>query len=353
VGAVHLIDILSLRPVPAAGLFLTLTRRCPLSCAHCSTNSMLSSGEHAADIFVRLVDSFTAENRPDLLLLTGGEPLLRPRLVQSLTERAHAVGARVSLISGMFFARQPEIPPLIARAIDGVDHFTASLDVFHEQQVARAAVFRVLRTLVDAGKDVSLQVVGMGEQDPYLADVIGDIRRTFDDRVPVLVGQVHAAGRARDWLREELAPADTAPLPCVMAAWPVVTFDGTVVGCCNQDVVDGPVPPHLRIGHAAEDDWATIRERYLTSNMMRAIRTFGPEYVADQYGSGKIACDGYCSTCYRLSDDPGISERLQPALASPGIRVVEKQVEALQREYFPSGIPQYEPLRWLGYAPRR
>ena len=42
----HLMEVLELRPVPGAALFLAVTRRCPLSCAHCSTNSMLSSEEH-------------------------------------------------------------------------------------------------------------------------------------------------------------------------------------------------------------------------------------------------------------------------------------------------------------------
>ena len=37
--AVHLADYLAIRAVPAAGVSLALTRRCPLNCAHCATNS--------------------------------------------------------------------------------------------------------------------------------------------------------------------------------------------------------------------------------------------------------------------------------------------------------------------------
>src|SRR5262245_46928751 len=141
----HLMDVLPLRPVPAAGLFLALTRRCPLACAHCSTNSLIGSEEHPEAIFLRFVETFTPANRPELISLTGGEPLLRPQLVAGLAERAHAVGTKVDLISGMFFARQPRLPASIDRAIAGVDHFAASLDIFHEQQVPRAAVFHVFQ----------------------------------------------------------------------------------------------------------------------------------------------------------------------------------------------------------------
>lgn len=348
----HLMDLLALRPVPAGAVFLALTRRCPLACAHCSTNSLLSSEQHSADLFLRFVDTFTPDNRPEVLLLTGGEPLLRPKLVRELTARAHAVGTKVSLISGMFFARQPTVPAAIDRAIAGVDHFTASLDVFHEQQVPRAGVFRVFEALRARGQQVSFQVVGLGEQDPYLADVTDAIRRQFADRVPVLVGQVGAVGRAKEWLREEGAPrVDIAPSPCAMAAWPTVTFDGTVVACCNQTVVDGPAPPHLRLGHAAVDSWATVRERCLHSTMLRAIRVFGPEAVADRHGSGKVTCDGYCPTCYKLSDDPVIAERLAPVLARPSMRFVERQVVTLQRGRRSYGIPAYGHMAELGYEP--
>src|SRR5947209_1142650 len=128
----HLVEILARRQVPGAGLYLSLTRRCPLSCAHCSTNSSLSSEEYEASNFLKLVDSFTVDCHPEILVLTGGEPLVRPGLVRGITERAHAVGTRVVLASGMFFARQATIPASLNETIRGVDHLTASLDIYHE-----------------------------------------------------------------------------------------------------------------------------------------------------------------------------------------------------------------------------
>jgi organic radical activating enzyme len=353
----HLQEILSLRQVPAAGLYLSLTRRCPLSCAHCSTNSSLASEEHAATRFVQLVDTFTSDCRPEVLVLTGGEPLLRPRLVRDLTERAHAVGTRVVLASGMFFARLPVVPPTLDRAIREVDHFTASLDVYHEKQVPRAEVFRAIHVLLDRGQDVSFMVVGLTEDDPYLVDVVADIRRSFDDRVPALVGLVGAVGRARDWLAagpDEPALSAVEALPCDLAAWPVVTYDGTVVACCNQAVVDGPVPAHLRLGRAAEDDWPSLRQRYSESPTLRAIRTFGPLYVADRYSGGTVACDGFCSTCMRLSDAPEIAERLEPVMARPVMRILEDQVTLFQQQRFVSrhAPPAFAHLAHLGYSSR-
>jgi pyruvate-formate lyase-activating enzyme len=327
----HLTEVIALRPVPAAALLLALTRRCPLTCAHCSTNSMLASEEHAAEIFVKFVSTFTPDDRPELILMSGGEPMLRPKLVRELAKRAHAVGCRSHVLSGMFFARGRGIPRPIRQAIDEVDHFSASLDVFHEREVSRGQVFRVLHELVAEGKDVSLQIVGLGDDDPYLAGITDEIRRTFDDRVPVLVGRVGAVGRAASWLSVDEEEVHLDPDPCSLAAWPLVCFDGTIVGCCNQDVVDGPPPEHLRLGHAATDDWPDVRKRYLRSSMLRAIRLFGPEYLAHHY-SEKVACDGYCSTCFRLStEDPGLEQRIAAELEKPVLRAMEA-VAALQRK---------------------
>lgn len=315
----------------------------------------MTSEQYAGEIFLRFVETFTPANHPQVLMLTGGEALLRPRLVQRLIELAHAAGTRVSLTSGMFFARQQQIPPSIERAIAGLDHFTASLDIFHEQQVPRAAVFRVLKALVERGQDVSIQVVGMDENDPYLADVTADIRRTFNDRVPAYVAPVNAVGRAREWLeeREHYAPLDIAPQPCGLATWPVMTYDGTIIACCNQEVVDGPVPPHLRLGHSLEDDWTTISGRLLQSNLLRAIRVFGPEYIANRHSAGKVDCDGYCSTCYRLADDPAISERLAPLMARQTMRFVERQLVTIQQQRSSFGIQAYQYMLGLGYDPER
>jgi pyruvate-formate lyase-activating enzyme len=355
--AMHLAQMLALRPVPASAIFLSLTRRCPLSCAHCSTNSTMISEEHSGEMFLRFVRTFTAAERPELLLLTGGEALLRPRLVRDLAEAAHAVGTRVMLISGMFWARQPRVPPLIDQAIRCVDHLTASLDVFHEREVSRAQVFAALQRLRDRGQDVSLQVVGLNDDDPYLADLIADIRAYFHDQVPALAVRVGASGRAATWFVPEAlpTPTDVPPQPCPMAAWPTVAYDGTVAACCNQTVIDGPVPSHLRLGHIAVDGWREIRERTLQSGLLRAIRVVGPEYLVARHGSGAARCDGYCETCYRLPDDPALARRADTLMASPGMRLIEKQVQVLQQSGFVrrQGIARYEFMATLGYAPER
>ena len=303
----ELAEFIGLRPVPCAGLLLTLTRRCPLSCAHCSTSSTMAGEEPVAGQLLKFVGSFTTEERPEVVLLTGGEPLLLPGLVHELATRVRAAGARSALLSGMFFAKGGPIPRRIMRAISSVDHFSASLDAFHEREVERANVFRAVRQVLDSGTPVSFHLAGTGADDPYLADVTAAIRREFADRVPMLVNEVRPVGRAAAWSSASThRPEGGRVLPCAMAAWPVVAFDGAVLACCNQRTVDSrPAPAHLLLGHIAEDDWGTVRRRSLSSPVLRMVRAVGPAHLYDRYAAAPCA-DGYCAGCRSLSEHPEV-----------------------------------------------
>lgn len=314
----------------------------------------MGSEESPAEMFLGFVDTFVPGDRPEVLAISGGEAFLRPALVRELAERASLVGCRTMALSGMFWASERRIPPAIKRAIDALDHFSVSLDVFHEREVRREDVYRVLGTLLDEGKDVSIHLVGLNADDPYLLERSEEIQSIFDGRVPMLVNDVKSVGRAAQWLelREELSTMEADP--CTLAAWPIVAFDGTIVACGNDDVVDGPAPPHLRLGHAATDGWPAVRARCRASSLLRAIRTFGPEYLADRQGSGVVACNGYCSTCQQLSNDPALEARVTALMARPAAGLLEEQAVSLQlrggaRSFMRRhGLPQYADLVTLG-----
>jgi hypothetical protein len=321
----HLVEIVRRRTVPGAGLLLALTRRCPLSCAHCSSRSTMDSEEYADAPFRRVVASFTPEDRPDLVYMSGGEALLRAGLVHDLARAARERGTRSVVLSGMYFARGGrDIPAAVRRAIGAVDHFAASLDAFHEREVGRAEAFAALHRIRDWVPDVSFQVTGLSPEDPYLAGLVADIRRAFADEVPVLVDYVQASGRAADWLpRTEAAVAHGAVIPCALAAWPLVHYDGTVFGCCSQALVARLRPAHLTLGRADADSWPRLRAAAQSAPLLRAVRLLGPVYVRDRFGTAGTPRDGYCGTCVALAGDPGVAGAVAAFLDSPAGRRLE------------------------------
>lgn len=356
----HLAELLTLRGTPAAAVYLTITRRCPLHCAHCSTNSSLASEHYGGAAFLRFVETMTPESHPHVILITGGEPLLYPRLIRGLADAGHRAGSKIQVISGMFFVKgRSSIPPPILDALEGVDLFTASFDHFHEQEVPRENLIAALRELSDRGIDVSLQLTGMPEDGGYVDGLVADFREAFADTVPMLVTEVAPIGRGRDLIAaQSTVDYEPAVAPCSMAAWPVVSYDGSVIACCNQSAVDGGASDHLRLGHIASDDWSTIYTRCLASPLLRAIRLWGPRWTA-KHQLGRTPESGYCETCLALRTNSPTAAALDAVLGRESTKLIEAQVELLGRAAGPValarrfGNPRYAELTELGYTEQR
>jgi hypothetical protein len=305
----------------------------------------MASEQHDGEPFLRLVRSFTADTQPQVVWMTGGEPLLRPQLVAELAETAAERGVRSALLSGMWFATRGPARA-VRRALGSVDHVSASIDRWHEAEVPRRAVLNRLGELLADGTGVSVHLVVEGPGDPYLDEAVGEIRAVLDDRCPVIVSALGPHGRARAWappgIRGGPAPAD----PCPQTAWPTVAYDGTVLACCSQLAVDGPVPEHLRLGHAAVDDWEAIASHAVRSPALRAIRTFGPRWLAEQHGARD--CGGYCETCLQLGDDRGVAASIEAQMARPGTALLEAHAAGALRRREWQQIPGVEHLLELG-----
>ncbi|MFJ1707208.1 radical SAM protein [Kitasatospora sp. NPDC088346] len=355
----HLADLLTLGARPAAGLLLALTDRCPLACAHCSTASTMDSAQSPGEPFRRLVHSFEPDCRPELILMSGGEPLLRPGLVADLTAAAARAGTGAALLSGMFFARGGAgLPPAIRRAVAGLAHFAASLDAQHEREVGRAEVFGALTAVLDLVPAVSLHVTappGAGP-DPYVDGLVADVRRRFGARVPMLVSAVRPTGRARGLLPAP-GPGRTDPGPCEFAHWPLVDQDGTVLACTRQSLLRDGGPPHLILGHAARDSWRTLAARTLGDPLLRSVRTLGPVGTRQRHGPPDApgCAPDACRSCLALT--PATAARAAAVLATPAGQRMERAVLALTAARAPrrlaaarGALPGYADLVELGWA---
>lgn len=352
----HLVEMLARRAVPAAGVSIGITRRCPLSCAHCSTSSTMQSEESKPELFTRFVGTFTEDSHPEFMAMSGGEALLRPVLVKNLALKARAVGTKSSVLSGLFFARKPGIPKSVKAAIDAVDHFSVSMDAFHEREVPRFNVFSVLSQLLDEGKHLSLHIAGERANDPYLDELVAVVQKRFAQRIPMLVNTLSPFGRAKTFFVQSAA-SGIEPVeadPCTMAAWPVVGFNGTVAACGNDNLI-GCVPNHLRLGDIRVDTWADIHSRCVGNDMQMALRTYGPQYLQGKFAaSGKTRCKGYCDTCIDIGAEKAVQVSVNALMKKPGAKLLSDSVVNLQIEMGAVGFakryshPRFAELVLLG-----
>jgi pyruvate-formate lyase-activating enzyme len=368
---VHLSELLALGTRPGAGLLIALTARCPLSCAHCSTDSSMDSVQYSDEPLRRLTSTFMPQARPDAVLMSGGEPLLRPELVAQILADCGRTGSRSALISGMFFARGGRaLPPPISAALTGLDHFAASTDREHEREVDREDVFAALTAVLDRVPAASLHITTTpprdGRPDSYVDTLVADVRRRFGARLPMLVSAVQPTGRAAraaDRPGKRLATgADsehtTTAAPCEFAGWPLVDHDGTVYACTRQSLLRDSRAAHLVLGHAARDAWPVLHHRALAEPLLRAVRTMGPRAARERFAAPPAApCPAdACTACLGLTE-AGAAPGAARYLDSAGGRLVEAAVLGLSAARPPhrvmaarGGLRQYAELVELGWG---
>lgn len=310
----HLIEIFESRAKPAAGIYITLTRKCPLRCEHCSTDSSPETNE-APDRqnLINFVKSFNETTSPRYLCLTGGEPLQLPELVTKLCNEAHRSNTKVVLYTGFFFASYPRIPYIIEKAIRQLDHLSISIDYYHEKQIGRKKIFDTLDRVLKLGPDISVSTTGINGDDPYLKNLLEDLKQKFGNTISVYVSYIEPVGRASQLVNitsnDHSDYKDGYFYGCKRCSWPVISFNGDIVACCNPDVVNKKYPNHLFLGNICDMKWKDIREKVLTSNILKAIRTIGPKTISKDVLKMKPA--SYCDTCFDLSSHGDINAELQ------------------------------------------
>src|SRR5579862_4886387 len=102
------------------GLLAELTYRCPLHCPYCSNPTRYPNGqiELTTDEWKRVIDE-ASELGVLHILLSGGEPLLRPDLPE-LVMHARAAGLYTNLITSAIGLTRPRAETLKAAGLDSV-----------------------------------------------------------------------------------------------------------------------------------------------------------------------------------------------------------------------------------------
>ncbi len=99
-----------------------LTKRCNLKCAHCYISAgswHLAEEELSTEECFRVLDEILEVNRNPMLILTGGEPLVRDDL-EAIAERASSRGATVVVGTNGTGLTEGRIDSLMAAGIKGV-----------------------------------------------------------------------------------------------------------------------------------------------------------------------------------------------------------------------------------------
>jgi radical SAM protein with 4Fe4S-binding SPASM domain len=118
-----------------------LTRRCNLACAHCYISAGSwheAAGELSTDACLRLLGEILDVSPSPMLILSGGEPLLRPDL-ERIAEGGAARGATVVVGTNGTRLTEPRIRSLMDAGVQGVAVSVDSLEPRYHDRFRHAA----------------------------------------------------------------------------------------------------------------------------------------------------------------------------------------------------------------------
>lgn len=238
---------------------------CNMTCPHCyaaasttPSNNDLSTGEA-----LRLIDDL-ADAGVEVLILSGGEPLLRPDLLQ-LAERAAGHGM-MPMLSSNGVLLDPAMAQRLAGAgcryvgisVDGLREFN---DPYRGLEGAYDDALAGLRAAGEAGMRTGLRITVTQHNQPDVLPLLGIAREVPVDRF--YVSHLVYAGRGKRLVGDDLAPAEARAMlhRLFEIAADQLDDDGAPRIVTGSNDSDGPLLlgwVDERYGHAAAERVLTL-----------------------------------------------------------------------------------------------
>ena len=134
---------------PARAASVMLTRRCNMSCAHCSVESGPKIRAEPSDAELIATVNSVADAGLRAIQFTGGEPMIREKILLEMLRLAKKRGLACTISSNGFWGKNPATAWRKVRTLKraGLDRITISYDRYHAEfqgpepalNIARAA----------------------------------------------------------------------------------------------------------------------------------------------------------------------------------------------------------------------
>lgn len=307
---------------PSIHVALMVTRRCNMSCAHCSVESgpRVDEGDPSEqDLFNWARQLAGAGVRS--IRLTGGEPMLRAPVVLRLARECRRLGMATSLVTNGFWGRSALQARRHVRALKraGVSSLTVSYDSYHADFQGPDPVLHIAAAAEAAGLPMTVNVV-RGAHAARLDEVVRRIDRS--SHAELRVYDVQAVGRART-LGPDMPAGDVSGF-CTACSFPAVTDDGRLIACNGPAYFERPDSP-LVPGSIRDTSVAVLLDRHRCDPIIDTIRTQGPIALRETLGRLPAFADfrfrtrysGICELCQHITRDPAAVAALRTVLSDP------------------------------------
>lgn len=329
------------------GLAVMVTRRCNMTCGHCSVESSPRAGdtEPTEQELTKLIHDAAAAGIP-FVNFTGGEPMLREDIVLRMIRLATRLGVAATMTTNGFWgksaARARKTVSELRKA--GLSLLTVSYDRYHAEYLGPQAVKNIEAAAAPARLPMNINITCLADS-PELGEYEREFRNLKSARLRFY--DIQPLGRARN-----LQPAELhARLEgfCSASGVPAITEDGRMTACNGPSYFDKVESP-LVIGDLKETSLADLLKMHSQDNVLQTIRTLGPGALRDMLMEDpefefmrSETYAGQCDLCRRINNNPKAVARLRTVLADSRVeaeriakvRVINAAEQSLQlgRDY--------------------
>ncbi len=294
---------------------LFITDRCPVECDHCSVDSRRDSPSISDfDLFGRIVDGLCAQPGLDVIGVSGGEPFVERRGLSLVARRVTESGRRLVVYTSGHWGVAARPPAWIAEVLARTTTVFLSTDGFHAERLPDERYIHAARAVAASGAWIVVQCIDLGSMVERAADLLTRaLGSNWTDHAELHPTPPLTAGRGGDHftLTRRAAGADFGA--CSMVASPMVRYDGTVTGCCNEGVIMGHGPDHLRRRLTVDTSVGDALDGFHADPWLRAMGGAGLGALTDHPRFADLADRRFtsiCDLCWQMLDrvDPDEAE---------------------------------------------
>lgn len=331
-----------------------LTRRCNMTCAHCSVQSGPRVKVEPSD--AEVIDSVRSaiDSGVRWIQVTGGEPMLRERLVFNVLRSAKKRGVATTMSSNGFWGRKPATAWKKVRALKraGLGRLTISYDRYHAEFQGAEPALNISRAAQWFDLPVNINVTRVAN-DSDLAKIVAP----FEERphLKMRFYDVQTVGRARELPQAELR-SETGGF-CSACAVPALTDDGRMIACNGPAYFLDAASP-LVVGSTVETPMEELLQKHSSDLILETIRRDGPQrLLAELETLGGVKSfgvrdshAGICDLCIDICSNPSAVAALRGRLSTEKNRAEFAARKMVQRAGRGSGSLSVEYVNGRGAA---
>jgi hypothetical protein len=308
-------------------LAIMVTRRCNMTCSHCSVESGPKVGGEPVEAELLGWLRQTAGAGVRMVRITGGEPMLRAPLVLRLLEECRRLGVKSTMTTNGYWGRTAHQARRQLRALRraGLGSLVVSYDKYHADFQGPGPVRHIASAARRLGLPMSVTMVRSQDDPPNLIEILNDTEVNAGARVRTY--DLQPVGRGRELLAPTHA-GDTEGF-CTAAWFPAITDDGRAIACNGPAYFERETSP-LVLGSLRERPLHALLEKHEADPILETIRTHGPAGLRDQLRKlpgfeqfpFRSTYRGICDLCHDLTRNDAAVRALRRHLTRPDLVAV-------------------------------